>query len=103
MAAAIVSFIPVGIISSKIGRKKTIIIGISLITLSYFVGFLFLNYSPMINIVFALTGIGWASINVNSYPMVVEMSRSFDVGKYTGIYYTFSMAAQIFTPVFSGF
>ena len=103
MAAAIVSFIPVGIISSKIGRKKTIIFGICLISLSYFLGFLFINYSPMINMVFALTGIGWASINVNSYPMVVEMSRSFDVGKYTGIYYTFSMAAQIFTPVFSGF
>jgi Na+/melibiose symporter-like transporter len=103
MGAAIVSFIPVGIISSIIGRKKTIIIGISLISISYFCGFLFVNYSPLINIVFAVTGIGWASINVNSYPMVVEMSRSFDVGKYTGIYYTFSMAAQIFTPVFSGF
>lgn len=103
MVAAIISFIPVGIISSKIGRKKTILIGISLISLSYFAGFLFKEYSPLINAVFALTGIGWASINVNSYPMVVEMSKSGDVGKYTGIYYTFSMAAQIFTPVFSGF
>lgn len=103
MAAAIVSFIPVGIISTKIGRKKMILIGITLMSLSYFAGFWFVEYSPLINLVFVFTGIGWASINVNSYPMVVEMSKSADVGKYTGLYYTFSMAAQIFTPIFSGF
>jgi len=101
--AAILSFIPIGIISSKIGRKKTIIIGIVTMSLSYLSGFFFLEYSPIINVVFAFTGFGWAAINVNSYPMVVEMSKSGDIGKYTGLYYTFSMAAQIFTPVFSGF
>lgn len=101
--AAILSYIPIGIISSSIGRKKTIIGGIVMMSISYFCGFLFINYSPLINIVFAFTGIGWAAINVNSYPMVVEMSRSSDVGKYTGLYYTFSMAAQIFTPILSGF
>lgn len=101
--AAILSYIPIGIISSNIGRKKTIIIGIIMMSISYFCGFLFKEYSPLINVVFAFTGIGWASISVNSYPMVVEMSRSADVGKYTGLYYTFSMAAQIFTPVASGF
>lgn len=100
--AAIISFIPIGIISSNIGRKKTIIGGIIMMSISYFCGFLFKTYSPLINIVFAFTGIGWASINVNSYPMVVEMSKSSDVGKYTGLYYTFSMAAQIFTPILSG-
>ncbi|HLR35843.1 MAG TPA: MFS transporter, partial [Tissierellales bacterium] len=101
--AAILSYIPIGIISSNIGRKKTIIIGIVMMSISYFSGFWFLEYSPVINIVFAFTGIGWAAINVNSYPMVVEMAQSADIGKYTGLYYTFSMAAQIFTPVFSGF
>lgn len=101
--AAILSYIPIGIISSNIGRKKTIIIGIIMMSISYFCGFLFKEYSPLINVVFAFTGIGWASISVNSYPMVVEMSRSADVGKYTGLYYTFSMAAQIFTPIASGF
>ncbi len=103
MGAAILSFIPIGIIASKVGRKKSIIAGIIMMSLSYFAGFLFINYSPAINIVFAFTGIGWAAINVNSYPMVVEMSKSSDVGKYTGLYYTFSMSAQIFTPVLSGF
>lgn len=101
--AAIVSYIPIGIISSRVGRKKTIIAGIILMTISYLCGCLLLNYSPLIYGVFALTGIGWAAINVNSYPMVVEMSKGTDVGKYTGIYYTFSMAAQIFSPVLSGF
>ena len=101
--AAILSYIPIGIISSNIGRKRTIIIGIIMMSISYFCGFLFKEYSPLINVVFAFTGIGWASISVNSYPMVVEMSRSADVGKYTGLYYTFSMAAQIFTPIASGY
>ena len=53
--------------------------------------------------IFGLVGVGWASINVNSFPMVVEMSSGSDVGKYTGFYYTFSMAAQITTPLLSGF
>ena len=44
----------------------------------------------------------WAMINVNSYPMVVEIARGSDVGKFTGYYYTFSMAAQIVTPIVSG-
>lgn len=101
--AAIVSYIPIGFISSRIGRKKTIIIGILTMTTSYFFGYFFLEPSPMINVVFAFTGFGWAAINVNSYPMVVEMSKRGDIGKYTGLYYTFSMAAQVFTPIFSGF
>lgn len=103
MGAAIISFIPIGYISGKIGRKKTILIGIIMMSLSYFSGFFFLEYHSMINVVFAFTGIGWAAISVNSYPMVVEMSKSSDIGKYTGLYYTFSMAAQTLTPVLSGF
>lgn len=100
--AAILSYMPIGIVSTAIGRKKTIIIGITMMSISYFFGFLFKEYSPLINVIFAFTGIGWAAINVNSYPMVVEMSKGADVGKYTGIYYTFSMSAQIFTPILSG-
>jgi MFS family permease len=101
--AAIISYIPIGAISGKFGRKKTIIGGILLLSASYFAGMLFKEYSGMINLVFAVTGIGWAAINVNSYPMVVEMSKGSDVGKYTGLYYTFSMSAQIITPILSGF
>jgi maltose/moltooligosaccharide transporter len=101
--AALISYIPIGIISSKIGRKKTIIIGIILMTLSYFFGFLVTEYTPVVNVIFTFTGIGWAAINVNSYPMVVEMCKGADTGRYTGYYYTFSMASQIVTPIVSGF
>ena len=52
---------------------------------------------------FALAGVAWATINVNSFPMVVELAGGGDVGRYTGYYYTASMAAQIVTPVLSGF
>ncbi len=103
MGAALIAYIPIGIISSKIGRKKTIMGGIILITLSYLSGLLIKGPSPYINLMFACTGIGWAAISVNSYPMVVEMCKSADTGKYTGYYYTFSMTAQIITPIVSGF
>ena len=103
MGAALISYIPIGIISSKVGRKKTILGGIILMTLSYLCGLLITGPSFFINIIFACTGIGWAAINVNSYPMVVEMCKSADTGKYTGYYYTFSMSAQIITPIVSGF
>jgi MFS family permease len=100
--AAIFSYIPIGIIATRIGRKKTIIAGIIMMTASYLCGALFTEYSSLINVVFAFTGIGWAAINVNSYPMVVEMCSGSDIGKYTGLYYTFSMSAQILTPIVSG-
>jgi len=101
-AAAIVSYIPVGIIATKIGRKKTILFGVALLAISFASGTLFRSFSPVINGIFVVVGIAWASINVNSYPMVVEMSRGSDVGKFTGFYYSFSMSAQIITPILSG-
>ncbi len=101
--AAMIAFIPIGILSGKVGRKKTIMVGIVMIATSYAWGFLFQSFSPLVYIVFMIKGVGWAAINVNSFPMVVEMSRVRDIGKYTGYYYTASMAAQIITPILSGF
>ncbi len=100
---AVFSFVPLGIVSSKIGRKKTILYGVLVITLCYFAGCWFTEMNWGVYVLFGLTGIAWAAINVNSYPMVVEMSKGSDVGKYTGLYYTFSMAAQTITPILSGF
>lgn len=100
---ALISFIPVGIISSKIGRKKVILFGVLLLAASFFCGCLFKTPNFGVNIVFLLVGMAWASINVNSYPMVVEMCKGSDIGKFTGMYYTFSMAAQVLTPIMSGF
>ncbi len=102
--AAIVAYIPVGAVASKIGRKKTIMAGIVILGSSFLAAsFIRAGSSTLVmNILFATAGIGWATINVNSYPMVVELSRGGDVGKYTGFYYTASMAAQTVTPVLSG-
>jgi MFS family permease len=100
---ALITFIPIGIIATKIGRKKTILIGIGILTAAFVLAiFLTEQTALLIWVTMALAGVGWATINVNSYPMVVEMSKGSNIGKYTGYYYTASMAAQIFTPIISG-
>ena len=105
-AGAIVSYIPIGNIASKIGRKKTIMTGIILLSIMFFMGFILTNIFKSINFImyicFALVGFAWAAINVNSLPMVVEMCKGSDIGKFTCYYYTASMAAQIVTPILAG-
>ena len=102
--AAIVTYLPAGMIASKIGRKKTILGGIVMLASAFGIAAFMRTDSPTIvmNILFAMAGIGWANINVNSFPMVVEMCSGADIGKYTGFYYTASMSAQIATPMLSG-
>ena len=105
-AGAIVSYIPIGNLASKIGRKKTIMGGIILLATMFFIGFILTSTFTSINVImyvsFALVGLAWAAINVNSLPMVVEMCKGSDIGKFTGYYYTASMAAQIVTPTLAG-
>lgn len=101
--AAIISYIPIGSLSSRIGRKRTILIGVALLTFCYLCASFYTSYHVTMNLFFGIIGFAWAAINVNSFPMVVEISASGDVGKYTGYYYTFSMAAQVITPILSGF
>ena len=105
-AGAIVSYIPIGAIASKIGRKKTIMGGIVLLAVCFLLGFVlttvYSSIQPIMFVVFALVGLAWAAINVNSLPMVVELCSGADVGKFTGYYYTFSMAAQTVTPILAG-
>ena len=103
-AAAIVTYIPVGIIASKLGRRKTILAGVIMLAAAFFLGNFITSSSPapLMYPIFALAGIGWATINVNSFPMVVELAKGGEVGKYTGYYYTASMAAQIVAPIASG-
>ena len=105
-AGAIVSYIPIGALASKIGRKKTIMGGIILLASCFLLGFVLTTVYSSINavmfVVFALVGLAWAAINVNSLPMVVEMCKGSDIGKFTGYYYTASMSAQIITPILAG-
>ena len=105
-AGAIVSYIPVGIVASHIGRRKTIRFGTLLLSCSFFAAFVYTlvssAFSPVLYVLFILVGMAWAAINVNSLPMVVEMCKGSEVGKFTGLYYTFSMSAQIMTPIVAG-
>ncbi len=101
--SAIAAFVPLGFISGRLGRKKTVLLGVVLMTVCYAIAIFIRHQSPVMYAIFGVVGIGWAAINVNSFPMVVEMSSGADVGKYTGFYYTFSTAAQITTPLLSGF
>ena len=103
--AALAAFIPVGIISSKIGRKKSILAGVVMLTTAFFIASFMRNGTHVIvmMLLFVLAGVAWATINVNSFPMVVELAKGSDVGKYTGFYYTASMTAQTLTPMISGF
>lgn len=106
-AGAIVSYIPIGNLAHKIGRKKTIMIGVAVLAVCFFSGFILTSIYSSINaimyVMFVLVGFAWAAINVNSLPMVVEMCKGSDTGKFTGYYYTASMAAQVVTPILAGF
>ena len=105
-AGAIVTYIPSGSVASKIGRRKTIRLGCLLLTTAFASSFVYTlisdQFSPILYVLFTLVGIGWAFINVNSLPMVLEMCKGSEVGKFTGLYYTFSMSAQIATPIVAG-
>ena len=101
-AGAIVSYIPIGAVASKVGRRKTILAGCALLAACFLLTTAFSTLNFAMYIVFALVGLAWAAINVNSLPMVVEMCRGSDIGKFTGYYYTASMAAQVVTPVLAG-
>ncbi len=103
---AILSYIPSGYVASKIGRRKTIMSGVLLLASCFFGAFLYTcaydTFRWPLYILFLLLGVAWAFINVNSLPMVLEMCKGSDVGKFTGLYYTFSMTAQIVTPILAG-
>ena len=103
---AIVSYIPIGELASRIGRKKTIMGGVVLLSACFLLGYFLTTTSstitPVMFVVFALVGFAWAAINVNSLPMVVEMCKGSDIGKFTGLYYSASMAAQVVTPILAG-
>ncbi|MBQ3266771.1 MAG: MFS transporter [Atopobiaceae bacterium] len=103
---AIASYIPVGAVAARFGRKRTILAGVLMLGggFAFFAIWTFMGggFSPILYAVMVILGMGWACINVNSLPMVVEMCKGSDVGRFTGLYYTFSMAAQTITPIAAG-
>ena len=120
--SSIITFLLSVNLPSKIGRKNSVLIGIacliigfgSILLYYYFHGvfaddFLETHINGIgfsmipVYIFIAICGIGWALINASSYPMMVEMSTSKTIGKFTGYYYTISMLAQTVTPILVGF
>jgi len=98
------SLIPMGMVSTRIGRKKSILFGTALLGLSMAAASFMRSGVDIwvMNVIFALAALGWSTININALPMTVELAGESDVGRYTGFFYTASMAAQTFTPVLCG-
>jgi len=101
-AATLVLFaIPSGLVATRIGRKPTILIGLSGMIVGLVVGF-FIRDSTVLLILLALMGIFWAFININSLPMVYDLGGEESIGAYTGLYYFSSSAAAITGPILGG-
>ena len=100
--ASLIAFLPSGWLSKKIGRKYSTILGLGLMILSLTIATFVNSFGIILILLFAVAGVGWAIINVNSYPMFVELSINKNLGKFTGYYYTASQIAQSITPIIIG-
>jgi maltose/moltooligosaccharide transporter len=112
----VVFSLPAGYIGAAIGRRKTILAGILLMTACIVTIFLLptgtltnvltklpaVGEVPVIGLILMVVGIGWALININSLPMVVDMTDASRIGTYTGMYYFFSTLAAITGPILYG-
>mgnify|MGYP001145429660 CR=1 FL=1 len=108
--------LPSGFIGGKIGRRKTISIGIllmafcmllmAILPVSLLTQLIFtapiLGEVPVVGIILMFAGIAWAFININSLPMVVDLTDSLHIGTFTGLYYLFSTLAAILGPNING-
>jgi MFS family permease len=97
----VVFAIPAGLLGTKIGKKKTILLGLGLLIL-VFVGVFMTDSIRAIGFLFIAGGACWALININSYPFVVSMAAPGKTGAYTGLYYLFSSLAAIASPPLVG-
>lgn len=94
----IIAALPLALLASRIGRKKSIQIGLIIMILSMLIGFLFQTLTVTM-IILVLFGIGWAFVNVNSIVIVWELAPSIKkIGTYTGVYYFFSVLAAVIGP-----
>lgn len=101
--SAVIFYIPSGMIATKFGRKKAIMIGLTIMTLCFFVMAFFRSAGLFLIPFFIIIGCGYACVIVNTFPIIWEMSQGSDIGKYTGYYYTASMAAQTITNAIAGY
>ena len=109
MVVSAIAFIPVGYMAAKIGRRKSIIIGFALAVLSFVLVCFAVRPSDnvaipsvLFTVFYLLAGFGLIIANVNTFPMVTELSTAETVGQYTGYYYVATMSAQAITPMIGG-
>jgi len=107
MGISAIAFIPVGYLAVKIGRRKSIMMGFAFAVVSFILVFFFAANPGsaviyLFTIFYLIAGFGLIIANVNTFPMVVELSSTDSVGKYTGLYYTATMSAQAITPFIAG-
>lgn len=100
-ASFLVFAIPSGYLGTKIGRRKTILIGLIGVIL-VFAPLIFIKNVALITILLVVGGGFWAMININSYPMIVEIAPKNGVGAYTGYYYFFSASSAVASPILFG-
>lgn len=108
--------LPAGYIGARFGRRRTIITGIGLITAALVVIFVLpvstltlqltklpvLGVVPVIGLLLMVSGAAWALININSLPMVVDMTDQARIGTFTGLYYLASGLSAITGPNVNG-
>ena len=109
MVVSAIAFIPVGYMAAKIGRRKSIIIGFALAVASFVLVCFAVRPSDnvaipsvLFSLFYLLAGFGLIIANVNTFPMVTELSTAETVGQYTGYYYVATMSAQAITPMIGG-
>ncbi|HET92002.1 MAG TPA: MFS transporter [Chloroflexi bacterium] len=95
--------VPAGYVAARFGRRRTIISGLAIFALLLTANF-FLRSGTLIWPIMAIGGVGWALVNINSLPMVVDISASdADLGTYTGLYYIASQFAAVVGPIVNGY
>ncbi|MBO4694441.1 MAG: MFS transporter [Clostridia bacterium] len=109
MGVSAIAFIPVGFLAAKIGRRKSIIIGYGLAVISFILICFAINQGQagmlkavLFALFYLIAGFGLIIANVNTFPMVTELSTAETVGQYTGYYYAATMSAQAITPMLGG-
>ncbi len=101
-AAMLILFsIPSGLIATRVGRKPTILVGLAGMAAGTLLAF-FMRSQLVLLILLAVMGGFWALVNINSLPMVYDLSKSGRIGAYTGLYYFASSAAAITGPIVGG-
>lgn len=101
--SSVICYLPSGLLATKFGRKKAIMIGLVTMASCFLIMSFFKSAGLFLIPFFVIIGFGYACVIVNTFPIVWEMSKGSDIGKYTGYYYTASMAAQVITPIVAGY